>query len=84
MMSKMSVREMKNYLKVHGLKVSGKKEELIARAFVAVENNVQPIKTAVDVEEDLALYYRNKLNADGKTIPDPMKIMHGWMDEGMK
>ena len=77
----MSVRELKNYLQVRGLKVIGKKEELVARVFVAVENNVQPVKTAVEVEEDLALCYRNKLNVDGKNIPDPMKIMHGWMDE---
>ena len=75
----MSVRELKNYLQVRGLKVIGKKEELVARVFVAVENNVQPVKTAVEVEEDLALCYRNKSNVDGKNIPDPMKN-NAWLD----
>ena len=81
MLSKMSVRELNNYLQVRGLNVSGKKEELIARVFVAVDNNVQPIKTTVEVDGDLALCYRNKLNVDGKNIPYPIKIMHGCKDE---
>ena len=65
----MSVDELKSYLKLRGLKVGGKKEELVARVFVAVENDVQPVKTAVEVEEDLKLSYKTKLNVDGRTIP---------------
>ena len=42
MLSKMRVEELKSYLKIRRLKVSGKKEELVARVFVAFENNVQP------------------------------------------
>ena len=81
MLSKVSARELINYLQLCGLKVSGKKEELIARVFVAVDNNVQPIKITVEVDGDLALRYKNKLNVDGKNIPDPIKIMHGCIDE---
>ena len=43
---------MKNYLKVHGLKISGSKYQLVAHLFSAIENNVMPVKTAVQVEED--------------------------------
>ena len=32
--AKMHVNELKNYLKVRGLKISGNKNELIARAFL--------------------------------------------------
>ena len=41
-----------NYLKVRGPKISGNKNELVARVFSAMENNVMPVKTAVEVEED--------------------------------
>ena len=36
--SSMKVEELKNCLRLRGLKVSGMKERLVARAFVAVEN----------------------------------------------
>ena len=35
--STMKVEELKNCLRLCGLKVSGKKEELVARVFVALE-----------------------------------------------
>ena len=50
---KVHVNELRNYLKVRGLKLSGNKNELFARFFSAMENNIMPVKTAVEVEEDL-------------------------------
>ena len=50
---KVHVNELRNYLKVRGLKISGNKNELFARVFSAMENNIMPVKTAVEVEEDL-------------------------------
>ena len=44
--AKMYVNELKNYLKVRGLKISDNKIELVARGFSAMENNVMPVKTA--------------------------------------
>ena len=41
---------MKKYLKIRGLKVKGRKKELVARVFNAQENDVKPVKTAVEVE----------------------------------
>ena len=81
----MKVEELKNYLKIRGLKVTGTKKELVARVFAASENGVQPVKTAVEIESDLITDYKNKLKIYDFAIPDPVKIPHGWIeeDEGM-
>ena len=54
MLNKMKVDELKSFLRLHGLKVTGKKAILVARAFSAIENNVQIVKT-VEVEDDIML-----------------------------
>ena len=59
--SKLKVQELKTFLRLRGLNVSGHKEELIARVFVAYENNVPLIKSAEDVQQEIALEYRTKL-----------------------
>ena len=53
--------------------------------FFAMENNVMPVKNAVEVEEDLKKEYKKKLRVDDRLIPDPFKIPHGWLkeDKGM-
>ena len=81
LVAKMHVNELKNYLKVRGLKISGNKNELVARVFSAIENNVLPVKTAVEVEEDLEKEYEKKLRVDDRLIPNPFKILHGWLEE---
>ena len=82
----MSLEELKNYLRIHGLKVNWRKNELVATVFAASENGVKPIKTAVEVEADLKTEYLAKQKIDDRNIPDPFKIPHGCMneDEGMK
>ena len=52
LLEKMKVEELKNYLKIRGLKVTGTKKELVTRVFAASENGVQPVKTAVEIESD--------------------------------
>ena len=47
MLNNMKIEELKNFLQ--GLKVTGKKEILVARAFCAIENNVTLVKTAQEV-----------------------------------
>ena len=85
LVAKIHLNELKNYLKIRGLKTLGKKNELVARVFSAMENNIIPMKTAVEVEEDLKKEYGKKLRVDDRLIPDPFKIPHGWLeeDEGM-
>ena len=72
-------------LKFHGLKISGNKNELVTRVFSAMEDNVMPVNTDVEVEEDLKKEYDEKMRVDDRVIPDPFKIPHGWLeeDEGM-
>ena len=76
LISKMSLEELKNYLRIRGLKVNGRNFELVARLFAASENNVKPIKTAVEVEADLKTEYLAKLKLDDRNIPDPFRISH--------
>ena len=51
MISKMKVDELKHFLKIRNLKSTGKKEALVARVFVALENNVKPVPTAEMLEK---------------------------------
>lgn len=81
MISKSKVDELKSFLRLRNLKVSSSKNELISRVFVAVENNVHVVPTAVEIEENLAVSYDKKLVFDDIRIPDPFKIVHGWQDE---
>ena len=50
MIEKLNMEELKNYLKIHGLRVTERKKELVARVSNAQENNEKPVKTAVEVE----------------------------------
>lgn len=81
MISKMKVEELKKYLRMRGLKVSGRKCELVARVFSASENNVKLVKTAAQVEEQLNEEYVSKLLVEDGVIPDPMDITSGWLAE---
>ena len=78
LVAKMHVNELKNYLKVRGLKISSNKNELVAHVFSAMENNFMPVKTTVEVEKDLKKEYEKKLRVDDRLIPDPFKIPHGF------
>ena len=81
--SSMKVEELKNCLRLRGLKVSGKKEELVARVFVAIENDVPLVKTAQEVEKEIAFDYQQKLNMEeGGIIPDPFRLDSEWLNEG--
>ena len=61
MINEMKVDELKKYLRLRGLKISGRKVELVARVFAAHENNVQPVKTAAEIEIELSQEYQAKL-----------------------
>ena len=78
MVQKMKVDELKMYLRLRDLKVSGKKAELVARVFAASENHVPAKKTAEEVESDLRNDYQAKLLLDSQVIPDPNQArIHG-------
>ena len=52
LISGMGLEELRNYLRIHDLKVNGRKNELVARVFTASEIGAKPIKTAMEVEAD--------------------------------
>ena len=80
MLNNMKIEELKNFLR--GLKVTGKKEILVARAFCAIENNnVTLVKTAQKLEAQLKEEYSKKLQLENCTLPDPFKLETGWMEE---
>ena len=81
LISKMSLEKLKIYLRIRGLKVNGRKNELVARVFASSENGVKSIKTAVKVEADLKTEYLSKLKIDARNIPDPFKLLPGWVNE---
>ena len=56
MFNKMKAEELKNYLRLRGLDVIGKKAVLVARGFSAFENNVDVIKTAEELKAELKHY----------------------------
>ena len=53
LISKIKAVELKTFLRLRGLKVSGKKEELVARLSVAAENDVPLLKTAQEVQAEI-------------------------------
>ena len=59
----------------------GGKRHFVARVFHASENNVQPVKTAEEVEEELRLEYLAKLTIGDDMLPDPYKLQEGWLTE---
>ena len=81
MISKMKVEELKEFLRLRGLTVHGRKEELVARVFVAHENNVPLVKSAEEVEQEIAAEYRDKLVIDDEELPDPFHLQDGWVNE---
>ena len=57
LLEKMKIKELKNYFKIRGLKVTRTKRELVPWVFAASENGVQPVKTVVEIESDLITDY---------------------------
>ena len=75
MIEKLNMEELKNYLKIRGLKLTGRKKELVARVFNAQENDVKPVKTAVEVEAVLKNEYSKKLVVDDRKYQIHLKYL---------
>ncbi|XP_065682264.1 uncharacterized protein LOC136095495 [Hydra vulgaris] len=65
----LSSKKLINYLSIRGLKITGKKVELVARAFAAMELNLDIICSAEDQYKRLQIDYEHLLQKHG--IPDP-------------
>ena len=53
----LKVKEIKDYLRLRGLKLSGNKELLAARAAIAAENKAPIVKTAQEVQSEIQVEY---------------------------
>ena len=77
-LSTKKVDEVKDFLRLRGLKISGKTEELAARVFFAMENDLPVLKAVEEVQADIAKEYGRKFCMNGgDMIPDPLKLDHG-------
>ncbi len=77
----MKVDELKSFLRRRGLHVTGKKDELVARAFVAIENDVPITQTAEEARIELRNDYEMKLKTIEGSLPDPFNLKDGWIPE---
>ena len=77
----MKVEELKSFLRRRGLRLTGKKDVLVARAFVAIENNIPIVQTAEEAKVELDKEYQMKLQVLGEVIPDPFILREGWLSE---
>ena len=76
-LSTMKVEELKNFLRLRGLRVTGKKEELVARVFIAMENDVPVLKSAEEVQKEISEEYAKKLTHRRCDHPRPILIKNG-------
>ena len=51
--------------------MTGKKDVLVARAFVVIENNIPIVQTAEEAKVELDKEYQMKLQVLGEVMPDP-------------
>ena len=80
----MTVSSLKDFLSLRGLSQSGKKVELVARAFGAYELNVPTKYSQEEINRALKVEYQNRLkqhgiSTDPKSIPDA-----AWIDDVSK
>ena len=81
MIETMTVKELTSFLRLRGLKLSGRRKELVARTWCAIEQGVPIQLTAEEVEKEIGNEYENKLIVDGINIPNPFDIKESWLDE---
>ena len=75
MINKMKVDELKMYLRLRGLNVTGKK--VSCKSFVASEMNEQSIKTAVEIAKDRRNEYQAKLLHSEVLLSNPVHFLSG-------
>lgn len=77
---------LKQYLRKRKLKVTGTKDELVARVFAAHEMSVPPVLTAEEERKEKGTGYHKLLSVPDGQLPDPFLLEGGWLkeDEGIK
>ncbi|XP_070557252.1 uncharacterized protein [Ptychodera flava] len=81
------VPALKDYLRKRNMKTSGRKDELVARVFAAMEQNIPESPTASEMSAERHLFLVSLLTTpEGNILPDPMSLGDGWVgeDRGME
>ena len=63
------------------MRVAGKKDALVARAFVTIENDVPIPQTAEETKIESEGVYDHKLKALDEILPDPLHLKEGLLSE---
>ena len=77
----MKVEELQSCLCLRGLCVTGKKDEMVARAFAAIEHDMPLLQTAEEGKIDIEGEYHHKLAVLDEILPDPLRLKEGWLSE---
>ena len=76
------VPELKEFLRIHGLKTTGTKDELTALAFGAEQLSVPVKLTAEEEIIQKKKQYQSLLNVNGEQLPDPFtELKDNWISE---
>ena len=77
----MKVEELPSFLRLRGLHVTGKKDELVATAFVAIENDMPILLTGDEAKIEIEGEYHHKQKVLDEILPDPLHMKEGWLSE---
>ena len=66
------MKELKSFLSLRGLKITRRKQELVARALNTYENNAPIEETAEKAEANIAAQNNLKLSIHDAVIPDAL------------
>ena len=77
----MKVEELQSFLRLRRLRATGKKDELVATAFVAIENDVPILQTAEEAKIEIEGEYHHKLKVLDELLPDPLHLKEGSLSE---
>ncbi len=72
------VDQLKVFLRQRGWKCTGSKEELVARCFVAAQQKVEKLTSALERKKEKEKQYKDLLVVDGITLTDPFDLTAGW------
>ena len=77
----LNVKQLQAFLRERGLKTVGRKAELQALAFSAVQLGYKVKQTEVEEDRLRSDQYAELLNIEGKRIPDPLVEINNWISE---
>ncbi len=75
------VDALKQFCRERGLGVTGSKETLVARAYIAWELKLPKVQTAEEYKQTVIKDYASLLDTPEGRVPDPRSLDQGWESE---